>query len=75
VPFINAIFKESAFEPEMTAAMGIAYDRLGADMGLSRNDDPLNRRLAEAVIAVARTGESDPDKLCELAVALLLKKP
>jgi len=75
MPFIEAIFKGAAFGPEMISAMSVAYDRLAAELGLARKDDPLNRRLAEAVITVARTGESDPEKLYVGVIRLLSSKP
>ena len=68
---IHAIFERAAFDSEVTTAMGVAYDKLAAKMRLTRQDDPLTRRLAETIIEVATTGQRDPDKMCEGVVALL----
>lgn len=73
MPFIQALFKQTTFSPEMTNAMGIAYDKLAAELGLDRTDDPLTRRLAATVIEVAATGQRDPDKLCAGVTALLMQ--
>jgi hypothetical protein len=72
MPFITAIFKQSAFDQDMTKAMGEAYEKLAADMGLTRQDDALTRRSAETIIEVARRGQRDPDKICADATALLM---
>ena len=73
MPFIEALFNQAAFDEKTTKAMDIAYDTLAAEMGLTRVDDPINRRLAEAIIEVAGTGQSDPEKICTGVIALIMK--
>jgi hypothetical protein len=69
---VISLFRESVFDSEITQAMGIAYDKLCEDIGLSQCDDELNTRVAKIIIMVARTGERDPDRMCAGAVTLLL---
>ncbi len=68
---VTPIFEEAAFDPETTRAMGVAYAKLCAELGVAKCADPLNTRIAEAIIQVARTAERDPDRLCADAAHLL----
>ena len=58
----------ASFEPEMTHAMGLAFDaaceRVADDQNLL-----LREVLAKAILAHAQRGERDPEKLCRSALA------
>jgi len=64
---IRPFLKDATFDPEHVKAMGLAFDSIIRglrDRGKSR---VVREVIAERVIALAKTGERDPDKLCELA--------
>lgn len=52
--------------------MGVAYDKLSAEIGLKDGTDALNQIVAQRIIEAARTGERNPDKLCASAANALL---
>ena len=52
-----------AFEPETTAAMGMAFDKACLRLGLSLRTDPATEHVATIIIALAREGERDPERL------------
>jgi hypothetical protein len=60
---------ENAFDTEATATLTVAYER--AIAGLPRDRDPgfVPEIIAKRIIAIARTGERDPDRLCNSALA------
>jgi len=64
---IRPFLKDATFDPEHVKAMGKAFDSIVSglrDRGQSR---VVREVIAERIIALAKTGERDPDKLCELA--------
>jgi len=60
-----------AFDPPAVAAMMMAFDKACDALGLPRRHDALTEELAKTIVAQARTGELNPDKLCALALAAL----
>ena len=68
---IRPYLKDAIFEPEHVTAMGKAFDSVIRELN-DRGLSPIAREvIAERIIALARTGERDPDKLCELAMEAL----
>ncbi len=65
---ITPFLKNQAFDPEMVAAMSAAFQKACLRLGLSRTADRSAEGVAAAVIRVANTGESDPDRMCRLAL-------
>jgi hypothetical protein len=68
---IHPFVKGASFDPEHVKAMGGAFDgviRQLDDMGQS---SIAREVIAEQIIALAKSGERDPDKLCELAMDAL----
>ena len=64
---IRPFFKDATFDPEHVKAMGKAFDSIIRglrDRGQSR---VVREVIAERIVALAKTGERDPDKLCERA--------
>jgi hypothetical protein len=57
------------FVPELTSAMGDAYDK--AIAALSNNDSELAVRelVAKRIVRLAKRGERDPEHLCSLALS------
>ena len=64
---VRPFVKGASFDPEHVKAMGEAFDS-----AIRERDDSVGREvIAEQIIALAKTGERDPDKLCEMAMAAL----
>ena len=51
------------FDPEMTRAMGLAYDAARRDLGLADRFDGATQLVADTIIELARRGERDPGRL------------
>ena len=51
--------------------MGKAFDSVIRELHDSGQSSVAREVIAERIIALARTGERDPDKLCELAMDAL----
>ena len=57
------------FDPETVRLMGIAFEM--ALVALQRTDgvvNPTREAIAQKIIVLARTGERDPERLCEGAL-------
>ena len=59
---------EASFSPEDVYAMATAFDGVLTDLGLVDRNDPLAQIVAKKIIEIARLGERDPDRICELAL-------
>jgi hypothetical protein len=59
------------FDPDAVKAMMAAFDQACDRLGLEKTHDALTERLAKAIVAAARTGERDPDKLRATALRSL----
>ena len=67
VPFID--FSE-AFDAEATSAICLAFDRTCHSVQ-GTPSDYLKELIAKRVIAIARRGEKDPDRLAEATLSSL----
>ena len=57
------------FDGETIRQMGIAFETALASLGATRcHDDPVRAALAQRIIALAKAGERDPERLCEAAL-------
>ncbi|HUI98054.1 MAG TPA: hypothetical protein VLX44_20015 [Xanthobacteraceae bacterium] len=56
---------DHAFDDDVVAAMGIAFDRACRAFALVDKEDTVTKVLAQKIIEAAQTGERDPDKLYE----------
>jgi hypothetical protein len=52
-----------AFEPEVTHAMGVAFDDVCRALFVSHAARAVREAIAEKIIEHARSGERDPDRL------------
>ena len=59
------------FDPEHVKAMGKASDSIIRELHDSGQSRVVREVIAERIIAIANSGERDPDKLCELAMDAL----
>ena len=60
------------FDPEAIRQMGVAFEMALASLGSTPNyADPVRETVARKIIEFAKTGERDPERLCEGALKLL----
>lgn len=57
------------FEPETTKAMGMAFEKACRRLGLSLTRDAMTERVAQVIIELAETGETDAERLYQRALA------
>jgi hypothetical protein len=60
-PFLN----NTRFDPEAKRVMGVAFEMVRIALGLADRDDRANEMIAKRIIDLAKTGERNPDLLCE----------
>ena len=65
---IDKLLQGSAFSPNEVANMTAAYEAALVLLRLDDRNDPITERIAEKIIAVARSGEHDPAHICALAI-------
>jgi len=70
---VSAFAKELAFEPEDIAKMSAAFESALHKLGLADRSDPGATAVAKLIIEFAKTGERDPEWLCDLALQQLSK--
>jgi hypothetical protein len=56
------------FDPETKRVMDVAFEAALSALRLADRSDPIVAIVAKKIIALARAGESDPDRLCEQAL-------
>jgi hypothetical protein len=56
------------FDPEVKRVMGLAYEMARAALRLADGRDHLSETVAKTIIELARAGEHDPNRLCELTL-------
>ena len=65
---IDKLLQGSTFSPNEVANMTAAYEAALVLLRLDDRNDPITERIAEKIIAVARSGEHDPAHICALAI-------
>jgi hypothetical protein len=65
---LSAFSPNPSFDPEITHAMGIAFDEARKTLGLSEKLDGATRLLADRIIDAAAAGERDPHRLRDAAL-------
>ena len=68
---VRPFVKGASFDPEHVKAMGEAFDSVIRELDDMGQYSVAREVIAEQIIALAKTGERDPDKLCELAMDAL----
>jgi hypothetical protein len=68
---IYRLLQKSAFGPEEIERMTTAYEDALRVLGLTDRADPLTEILAKKIIEIAQTGERDPAKIRDKAVAAI----
>jgi hypothetical protein len=60
---LHAFVQVAEFDPELLASMGIAFAAACEALGLANKPDKVTELVASRIIAVARCGERDPERL------------
>ena len=65
---IDKLLQESSFSPNEVANITAAYEAALVLLRLEDRNDPITERIAEKIIAIARSGEQDPPSICARAI-------
>ena len=65
VMLITQFLDSSKFDPETKRVMGVAFEMARAALQLGDQGNLINERVAKRIIELAKTGELNPDLLCE----------
>lgn len=68
------LFQAAAFDPEEVETLACAYEKARRSLHDRGQPDIVQTIVAERIIAAAKGGERDPDKLCETALRALGSK-
>jgi hypothetical protein len=68
------LFQAAAFDPEEVETLASAYEKARRSLQDRGQPDIVQTIIAERIIAAAKGGERDPDKLCETALRALGSK-
>ena len=60
---LHAFVQEAEFEPDVLASMGIAFAAACEALGLADKTDKATELVASRIIALARHGEHDSERL------------
>jgi hypothetical protein len=66
---ITPYLRSKVFDPETTAAMGMAFEKVCRRLGLSLTRDAVTESVAKVIIALAEGGETDAERLYQRALA------
>jgi hypothetical protein len=72
---ITAYLNNGSFDPETTRIMGVAFEMVRVALGLADRVNLANEIAATRIIELAKTGERNPDLLCERALEALRARP
>ena len=65
---ITQFLGNSKFDPETRRIVGLAFEMTLLALGLADRGDLANEVIAKRIIELAKTGELNPDVLCERVV-------
>ncbi len=63
-PFLNG----EPFDTETLRILGVAFAQVGIALRIGDCDDDVKQAIANKIIELAKTGERNPDLLCEHAL-------
>jgi hypothetical protein len=66
---ITPFLKSRVFDPDVTRAMGVAFEKACHTLGLAPTSDPATEAVAKVIIDLAEAGEHDPEHLYQRALA------
>jgi hypothetical protein len=56
------------FDPETSRILAVAYEQVSIALRIGDCDDDVKQAIANQIIELAKTGERNPDLLCERAL-------
>jgi hypothetical protein len=65
---IYQLLQRAVFDERAVKAMTAAYEVALRELRLADRTDPCTEIIARKIIECARTGERDPERLCELTL-------
>jgi hypothetical protein len=68
MPITPYLDDNTRFDPEATRVMSVAFEMVRVALGLTDRGDLANQIVAKRIIELAKTGELNPDLLCERAL-------
>jgi hypothetical protein len=63
-PFLNG----ERFDPEDKRVLGVAFEMVCIALRIGDSDDGVKQAIATKIMDLAKTGERNPDTLCEQAL-------
>jgi hypothetical protein len=70
MPIYGLVRQEAVFSPEEVSAITKAFEAALQRMGLVNRSDLVAETVARKIIDLARTGERDPDRLCDQVLTI-----
>jgi len=71
---VVALFEKVAFDPETISILEIAYESARKSLHDKGQPALVQEIIAQRIIAAAKTGERNPERLCEAALIALGNK-
>ena len=68
---IVALFEPTGFDPEIVEILAQAYEKARKSLHDTGQPAIVQQVMAQRIVAAAKTGERNPDKLCEAALTAL----
>jgi hypothetical protein len=65
---IRRLIEPGVFAPEQVIMMGHVFEDVLKTLGLVDREDPLTTLIAHRIIELVQTGETDPERLKQLAI-------
>jgi hypothetical protein len=72
---ITQFLEGETFDAETHRIMGVAFEMVLVALGLPDDDGSVNKIIAKRVVALAKAGEHNPDRLCEKALNGIARTP
>jgi len=70
-PFLN----DERFDQEALRTLGVAFEQVCIALRIGDCDDHVKQAIATKIIELAKTGERNPDLLCECALKDIRQPP
>jgi hypothetical protein len=70
-PFLNG----ARFDPEDKRVLGVAFEMVCIALRIGDSDDGVKQAIATKIIELAKSGERNPDTLCEQALNDIRRPP
>jgi hypothetical protein len=65
---IRSFLNSEQFDQETLRILGVAFEQVCVGLRIGECDDDVKQAIANKVIELAKTGERNPDLLCEHAL-------